>query len=276
MKTCARALGLALGVLGVVTPGAAAAEPPVAEETRQCAAAYEATQRQQQKSELVDALESAERCARTSCPSLLRDDCLKWTSELRPKLPTLVVRVRGSDGCARTDAKLSVTGHSRKHPTDDALLVDPGVHEIKVTDPASGQTKTQTINFAAGERRDIDVDFANEGAVCTSSGVNTPLGRVSTLTLALGGAGAGLVIAGATLGIIGASKRSDLDACRPDCGRDQIDSVRPFFLFGDVLAGFGILALGAAAVTFFASDTKAAAASGPRFVVGASGVGASF
>ena len=276
MSTRAHALGLAIAALGVVAPRAAVADTPVTDETRECATAYELTQRQQQKSDLVEALTSAERCARPSCPALLKDECNRWVSELRPKVPTLVVRVRGADGCARTDAKLEVAGSTQKHPDLDALLVDPGVHEVKVTDPVSGQTKVQRINFAPGERRDIDVDFASEGKVCVASGVKTPIGRVSTMTLALGGAGAGLVLAGVTAGLVGASKRADLDDCRPGCSREQIDDVRPFFLVGDVLAGFGLLALGAAVVTFFVSDRTDAVATGPRLVVGAGGVGASF
>ncbi|MBX3207680.1 MAG: hypothetical protein KF764_21705 [Labilithrix sp.] len=271
-------LGLAVAASLLVAPRGASADstPARADETRECAAAYEQTQRQQQKSELIGALASAERCARSSCPALLKDECARWVTDLRPKLPSLVVRVRGGDGCARTDAKLEVDGATRKDPRADALLVDPGVHVVKVTDPASGQTKAQSINFAPGERRDIDVDFASDEVTCGKTGVTTPVGRIPTVTLVLGSIGAGLVVAGATVGLVGASKRSDLDDCKPGCTREQIDDVRPFFLAGDVLAGFGILALGAAAVTYFARDTRAAASTRPRFVFGASGVGASF
>ena len=278
MSIRALALGLTTAALIATAPRTAGADGPgtVPDETRECAAAYEMTQRHQQKSKLVDALDSAERCARPSCPSLLRDECVSWAADLRSKLPSLVVRVRGADGCAQKDAKLDVDGNTRNSPRLDALLVDPGVHEVKVTDPVSGQTKTQRINFAPGERRDIDVDFASSDAVCAGGGLKTPIGRISTLTLALGGVGAGLVLTGAGVGLIGASKRAYLDDCRPGCSRERIDEVRPFFLVGDVLAGFGILALGAAVMTYFASDSKAAASTRPRFVIGASGVGASF
>ena len=277
MLARATSFGLAAAAAIIASaPSIARADEP-SEETRECAAAYEQTQRQQQKSELIGALESAERCARPSCPALLKDECTRWVSELRPKLPSLVVRVRGADGCTHTDAGLEVTGASRKHPDADALLVDAGVHEVKVTDPASGQVKTQTINFAAGERRDIDVDFASADVACTGPTVKTPAGKVPTLTLVIGSIGAGLVVAGAGVGLVGASKRGDLDECKPGCSRERIDEVRPFFIAGDVLAGFGLLALGAAVVTYFAGDTSGAKAGArPRFVVGASGLGASF
>src|SRR5690242_7722348 len=118
--------GLALGVVSsVVAPREA-----VADERVECAIAYEQTQRLQQKAELVAGLEAAERCARPTCPALLKDDCSRWATELRTKLPKLVVRVRGADACAHDAAKVDVAGASRKDPDSATLFVDPGVHEV--------------------------------------------------------------------------------------------------------------------------------------------------
>ncbi|MDF2697515.1 MAG: uncharacterized protein K0S65_5898 [Labilithrix sp.] len=270
-----RGRDLSFAVIAALFAGTdARADQAHPDETRECAVAYEQTQRQRQRSELVSALESAERCARSSCPALLRDECRQWAAELRPKLPTLVVRVRGADGCASPDATVEVDGN-RRASESSGLLVDPGVHQIKVIEPTSGREKVQRINFASGERRDIDVDLAPSGAVCTTSSA-TRASKIPTVTLVLGSVGAGLVLAGATVGLIGASERSDLDACKPNCARDRIDGVRPYFLAGDVLAGFGILALGAAVVTWVAGESKPAASNRSLLVVGASGVGASF
>ncbi len=261
----------ALGFVIVMASGTIATRA-AADETRECAAAYERTQRLQLRSELVSALEAAERCARPTCPDLLKNECAVWSKEIRAKLPQLVVHVRDSDGCDRTDAKIEVSGGWRKE--GNALLLDPGKRTIVVSDPASSQSRTQTIDFARGERREIDVDFAPpEGAVCATKRSK----RVSTLTLVLGGVGGGLLLAGATLGGIGAMKRSDLDECKPNCSQERIDGVRPFFVAGDVIAGFGVLALGAAAITFFAStDTKAETAARSRLLVGPGGIGATF
>lgn len=257
-----------------------------ADETRECAAAYEQAQRQQQKSELISALDAAERCARSTCPALLRNECTNWMPEIRSKTPSLVVRVRASDGCTRTDAMVDVGGPSRKGAAGtDTLLIDPGVHEIRVTDPAGTASKVQTINFAPGERRDIDVDFATEGAVCTSPTNKIKVAgiEIAKPTLYIGAAGAGLLLGGALFGLIGAIKRSDLDECKPNCPQERIDGVRPFFVAGDVMAGFGILALGAATVMFLtADDTKtpstpsAKTSPSARLMVTAQGIGGVF
>jgi hypothetical protein len=254
-----------------------------ADERTDCAAAYTQTQRLQLKSELIAALDSAERCARATCPALLKDECSRWAAEIKPKLPALVVRVKASDGCTRSDARIDV-GQSRKDPDSEAIFVDPGVHDIKVTDPVSGKEKTQTINFAPGERRDIDIEFAGPEVTCSKPVEVTPVvktSRVPRITLILGAIGGGMVLAGGTLGIVGALKRDDLDECKPACENDRIDGVRPFFVAGDVLAGFGVLVLGAAVVTFFGAEkdkppSSRATTTSTRWMLGPRGVGGTF
>lgn len=232
-----------------------------ADETKDCATAYEQTQRLQQKQELLSALDAAERCSRPTCPQLLKDECAQWVTDIKPKVPTVIVRVKDSNGCTAANAKVEVPGPSRKE--GEALLVDPGAHVLTVFDPATNQSKQQPINFGPGERRDIDIDFAQPGAQCkgdivTIEPTKSQKIRVPKVTLILGAAGGGLMLVGGVLGIIGAVKRGDLDECKPDCSQDRIDGVRPFFVAGDVLAGFGLLALGAAVVTYFAVDTTPA------------------
>ncbi len=236
--------------------------PAFADERVECAKAYESAQRLQQKSQLVGAFEAAERCARPTCPALLRDECVEWTTSIRQKTPQLVARVKASDGCHRTDAKIDAAGPRRLE--NGVLYVDPGVHEITIVDPVSRRSKTETIDFAAGEKRDIDVDFATPGAQCEAATGSTPAllekKPISTVTLVLGSVGAGLVLAGATFGVIGAVKRGDLDDCKATggCEQDRIDGVRTFFIAGDILAGVGILALTAAAISYFVQPAKPA------------------
>ena len=98
-------LSVALGLAFLAHPRQAHADEA---ETKECAAAYEHTQRLQQKSDLISALDEAERCSRPSCPALLKDECSRWASELKPKLPSLIIRVRGRDGCSQTNVKVDI------------------------------------------------------------------------------------------------------------------------------------------------------------------------
>lgn len=265
------ALGAALGAITL-------AHDAFADERVECAAAYEQTQRLQQKSELFSALEAAERCARPTCPALLKDECARWKTEIRTKIPEIVVRVRSIDGCTRTATKIESSGPTRKDTSSEAILLNPGSQTIKVTDPVGGKVQTTEINFAPGERRDIDVDFGAPDAVCGGRPkVAPPPPTQPNLPLILGATGGALVLGGAALGVVGAMKRQDLDSCKPSCAPDRVDEVRPFFIAGDIVGGLGLLAIGAAVVTYFAFERTPPAQSNTRVIVlGPSGVGGVF
>ena len=268
--------------LGLVTATLLAPSIASADDLRDCAAAYEQTQRLQQKSELLSAMDAANQCAKPVCPALLRDDCTKWAAELSTKIPSIVLHVRGGDGCARPEARVTIDAPSRKGE-GAALLVDPGTHEITVVDPRTNSSRTQTFNLVSGEKRDIDVDFARPGAVCPRPQESTPIGRVPTISLIAGTVGAGFVLVGAGLGIVGATKRSDLDDCKPFCSADRVDSVRPFFIAGDIVAGVGVLALALGAISYFALQPKkhtpttgSNTGSSTQWYFGPTGAGATF
>lgn len=225
------------------------APPARADEREECAASYERAQRARQRAELVTAHAAALRCARSSCPGLLRDECGTWVDEIRRAQPRLVVRVRDADGCPRDDASIDVGGPAERDA--EAFVIDPGRHAITVRDPRSSRSRSLAIDFTPGERRDIDVDFTRPGAVCRRR-------TFSPMTVALGASGGGLVLVGATLGILGVVKRGGLDDCKPGCSEDRLGGVRPFFVAGDVVAGVGLLLLGAAAVTHFSGPREIA------------------
>lgn len=242
--------GLALGALAFLFVAVVGPQRAEADDLHDCAASYEQTQRFQQKNQLVDALDEADKCSRAVCPALLRDDCTKWKSDLEKKLPSIVLHVRGGDGCALTEARVSVDGNVRKG-TGGALFVDPGTREIDVVDPATNQEKKESMSLGAGEKRDVDIDFARPGAVCPRPSQDTPIGKVPTISLVTGTVGAGFLVIGAGLGIVGAVKRGDLDDCKPNCSDSRINSVRPFFVTGDILAGVGLLAVAVGAISYF-------------------------
>jgi hypothetical protein len=265
LRQCGLVSSLAITLL------ASAAVDARADERVECAAAYEQTQRLQQKSELIAAFDAAARCARPSCPALLKDDCSRWTTEIRSKIPELVVRVRSVDGCAHTATKIESSSAIRKDGASESFLLNPGLHSIRVTDPTSGKTQSTEINVAQGERRDIDVDFGTPDAVCggkPAKAVDAPPARQPQIALPIGAVGVGLVLVGASLGVVGALKRSDLESCKPHCDSARVDAVRPWLVAGDIIGGVGLLTIGAAVVTYFAFEqhgpaTKAGLAFGP-------------
>lgn len=230
-----------------------------ADERAECAKAYEQTQRLRQEGSMVHALEDADRCAQASCPDLLRNECTTWSKELRGSVAHVVVHVRGGDGCASERASILASPHARRDR--DEWLVDPGVQELTVSDPASSvATKKVKFDLRPGERREIDVDFAGPNATCSKDGGGSSGSgssrRIPLASVGLGSVGLGFVVLGGALGIIGAGKRSDLDECKPNCSQERLDGVKPYFVIGDTVAAIGLVAIGAAIAVYFAASSS--------------------
>jgi hypothetical protein len=70
-------------------------------------------------------------------------------------------------------------------------------------------------------------------------------------------AGLGVVAAGgfAAFAIAGASGKSDLEQCRPDCSASDISDVRARFITADVFLGVSLVALGATAILYLTRPT---------------------
>jgi hypothetical protein len=231
------------------------ASPARADERAECAKSYEQTQRLRQESNMVRAIEDADRCAQASCPDLLRNECATWAKELRASVARIVIHVRGGDGCAAVEPAIVPSPRARRD--GDGWIVDPGVQELTVSDPSSARTKKVQLDLRPGERREIDVDFAESNATCTKPTAPSPADgggasrRIPPVSVGLASVGAGFIVLGGALGIIGAGKRDDLERCKP-CSQDRLDAVKPYFVIGDTVAAIGLVSIGAAIAVYFA------------------------
>ena len=238
-----------------------------ADERAECAHAYEQAQRLQQSGERRKAYDAAERCAQSTCPSLLADECKPWVTQLEKQLSRIEVRVTGARTAVPPTTMPSRSIASSTSPPGEHL-VDPGVHEVRVVEPETNRVADKTINATLGQLHIVELGFAVPGAVCARSPVATAShAPIPKLAVGLGIAGGALLLTGVfVLGVVGAVKRSDLDECKPDCTSEQIDGVRPFFVAGDVIGAVGLVGLGAAAVVFFATrgDARANASASSR------------
>ena len=219
-----------------------------ADERAECARAYEQSQRLQQSGESRKALAAAERCAQPSCPALLAEECKPWVAQIRKQLSRIEVHVIASEGCPAHEGTIEID--RVKVAQSSANVVDPGIHEVRLVDTTTNRVVDKTINAASGELHVVELGFAPDGAACTDPAA-PKRGSVPKVAVGLGIVGGALLLTGVVLGGIGASKRSDLDACKPGCSNDAVDSARSFFVAGDVIGAVGILTLGAATAAFF-------------------------
>ena len=236
------------GAAGVVAALASIAPPASADERAECAHAYEQSQRFSQQDQLSKAIASAERCSRPTCPALLSSECREWSQQLRGRLVRVVLDVRSKDACLSSDYRVEIDRVKRTESGD--LLVDPGVHEVRVTE--GGKTKDETVDLTAGSRRTLTFDFGAPGAQCTSEGRSPARSSsVPTASYVLMIGGGVMLLTGITLGVVGATKRGDLDDCKPSCSRDRLDETQIFFTAGDIAGGIGFAALAAGALVYF-------------------------
>lgn len=240
--------GPAAVLLSAVLASSMGAVSARADERAECARAYEQAQRLQQSGENRKALSAAERCALPTCPALLAEECKPWVTQIRKQLSRIEVHVVASAGCPPHDVSIEID--RVKVTQSGPTFVDPGIHEVRAVDIRTKRIADKTINATSGELHLVELGFPPDGAAC-SDPVADKSGGVPKVAVGLGVAGGALLLTGFVLGGIGASKRGDLDACKPGCSNDDIDGARTFFVVGDVIGAVGILTLGAATAAFF-------------------------
>ena len=233
-----------------------------------CARAYEQAQVHRQRTKLLEARRELVTCAQDRCPAVLRKDCVAWLSQVEQELPAITVRVRGQDGCDRTDARVflddvEIASRSQGLPVE----VDPGPHAVRAE--LDGKVVSQTVVVAVGERRrQVTVGFAPPGTTCgardpgprpaarpaaATSVPATPPERPRTpaLVYVLGGAGLAALGVGAGFGISAWDQKGSLDACRGACAASDVDAMQRTFLVADIGLGVGLASLSAAALVYF-------------------------
>jgi hypothetical protein len=207
----------------------------------------------------------------TAVQEQAKADAEKELEQLRPRIPSLVIRVEGA-----TDAEVSLDGKA----VPASLLgedrpVNPGAHQLAARRGAEQQG--QNVRVVEGERREVVLRFdaaAASPAPAPAAPAPSPTGRQAgggsrTLAfVALGLGGAGLALGGVT-GALALSKKSGLDDDTEHCRNDQceyavedeVNSLRTFrsvstigFIAGGALAATGVVLL----LTSGAGDQKSA------------------
>lgn len=207
----------------------------------------------------------------TAVQEQAKADAEKELEQLRPRIPSLVIRVEGA-----TDASVSLDG--KVVPTSllgEDRPVNPGTHQLLAT--RGSEQLTESVSVGEGERKDVTLRFA--AATPATPLLATPPtdapppaqassgnGSRTLAFVALGIGGAGLVLGGVT-GVLAMSKKSSLDDDTRHCENDQcvyavedeVHSLRTFrtvssigFIAGGALAAAGVVLL----LTSSSSDQK--------------------
>lgn len=223
-----------------------------ADEAEECASKAEEGQSLREEGRFIDAREDFARCARDTCPAVVRKDCNDWVASMDEKIPTVVFAARDSRGADVTNVKATLGG---KTFTLDgkAMPLDPG--PLHVTFDAAGVgTATIDIVIREGEKgRSVEVVLGKEGVGNAKVTAPPEEKRTPTAFVVTPWVFAGLSVASlATFGALQGVARGELSDIEAGCGAtktctsDVLDPPRTKFTVSAVMFGVSIASLATA------------------------------
>lgn len=218
----------------------------------ECARAYEQGQRLQNAGKLTAASRSFGVCI-TACPAVLAKDCRAWKETCDRAIPTLSVRLRWPNQCARAPVRIAFDDDPSSVSEADAIPLDPGTHVVHLS--AGGHARDERIALREGDARVVELG-ADEFClprteVITEPGVAPAARPTPVLTYVLGGVGLAGLAAFTAFSISGFVQKGDLDSsCRPSCPDADVDRMQRTFLVGDISLSVGVVALAAATIVY--------------------------
>lgn len=245
-----------------------------------CVAAYEDTQVSMRRSRLLHAREALRTCLHEACPAVLQSDCAGWLKEVEARTPSVVVECI-SGGKPVRDARLFVDGELRPNGIDGrAMELDPGTHSFRVETASSAPVTVEAIVPEGEKLRVVRIELPESDAPTAPHAADQtrPVGThvaprpslerrpVPWTVYAAAGLGVAAGAGFAWFATSGASMKSDLEPCKPECSAERISDVRTQFIVADVLLGVTAVALGTAAYLFLtrpATSTTSALFVGP-------------
>lgn len=233
----------------------AAADAPT---TDQCLAAHEGGQAKRKAGKIRDALKEFEICAHDKCPKLVKEDCKQRLATASTSIPSIKLELKGA---ALSDATVTIDGAPAPAPGEDGSIeLDVGEHTVRY-ELSDGRSAEAKVTVAEGQR----------GVVASAElppirkpepDVPAPAAEAKAgprpIVYVLGGVAAAGVAGFAVFGLMGKSKESSLDDCKPNCQRSDVDSMRTRYLLADVSLVVA-LATGGAATYIYLKDKKKAA-----------------
>ncbi|MDB4945767.1 MAG: hypothetical protein JWP97_5301 [Labilithrix sp.] len=225
--------------------------------TQACAASHLSAQKERRDHRLKAARQALASCARETCPSLIRNDCAGWLSEVEAELPSIVIEARDAAGGPLRDAQITIDGLPfRGSLAANEVSVDPGEHVIGLTVPGRAPVEHHVLARQGEHARPVVLVApeppAPELAPARPWAVPVALAAVSLV-------GVGLF---AGFGAAGLGVKNDLDAarCKPACDGDRVAVMRRDFLLADASLVVAVAALGAASLAVVLSPARAPAA----------------
>ncbi|MEO7113588.1 MAG: hypothetical protein ABI183_24330 [Polyangiaceae bacterium] len=220
-----------------------------ASETDVCVAAAERAQVERKKTAFIAARNDLVICAGEACPLQVRNDCKGWLTEVDAAQPSIVPSFIDENGADVSDVSVSSDGVLLlDHIDGRAVAINPGAHTLVFS--RQNDSVVQKIVVREGEHDRVVTVQAPKKSLAPVSEPTSSSG-VSPAVWVLGGVGVLALGTAAGFWIAGRDARGDLyDTCGTNgsCSNEDVDSAKRKLVIGDVLAGVGIAAIGAAVI----------------------------
>lgn len=216
MRAAFRNVLVTLSALLMVT---AAHAKPMDDEACMTASTSGQTLRKQTK--LVDARVQFETCAAQTCPDVVRQDCLKWSSELASLTPTVALSAVDGAGRDLIDVAVTVDGKPLVSKLEGkAITLDPGIHTFVFSAEGASPVEERAVVNEGEKGKRVLARFLTLGvpkpAEVTAPPLATPAPSkgVSVGALVVGGVGLAALATGTILFLSGTSSFPE-DKCDP-------------------------------------------------------------
>jgi hypothetical protein len=257
---------------------AALADEP--QEKAQCVEASDRGQQLRDDGKYRLAQDAFSRCARDSCPVIVRQDCVHWLLDLDQSSATVVIDAKDDKGNDLADVTVTVDGDVLAQKLDGKpLLVDPGQHLFRYEAAGFAPVEEHVVIHTAEKNRQLLVRLGGAAVQTPNPSLVTPEApppmpeslapeepsrarQVPVGAWVFSAIAAAAFVSEASFGIAGLSERShDLNSCAPTCPPSDKSSIQTKFAIADVSLGVGVVSAGIAAYYFFFFHPHAAAAS---------------
>jgi hypothetical protein len=97
-----------------------------------CYKAFEHGQRLRKNRQYLEASDEFALCSRSECPSIVRQPCESWTTDLESVTPTITLSAIDENGKDLIDVEVSIDGRVMARKLDgQAVRLNPGVHSVR-------------------------------------------------------------------------------------------------------------------------------------------------
>jgi hypothetical protein len=263
-KRIAAALTLALALVGGTRVGHGA--EPSDPTTLDCLTANESSLTLRGRNELRAARAQLLVCSAASCPTDIRNECIRRVAEVNQAVPTIVFEAKDASGRNLLEVVVQMDGELlAERLVGTALSIDPGVHTFVFELPGKAKTQKELVILEGEKNRRELVVFEGVGArppevsrrvdaglggapEGRAMGPQQRVGAVRIASFVLASVGVASLGVGTAAALVAISRRDSASAVCPSACRDQsgVDLWNGARNAGDVATGAFIV--GASAV----------------------------